>query len=72
MSQYQQLIRERLALMGRVGGGSPRLIEGWMRLQFGCLDGLDRQTFDDEIEIALACIAADPQGSERLADSYGL
>jgi len=72
MKGYQQLIRERLALMGRVGAASPRLIEGWLRLQYGCLDGLDRQTFDDEIVIALACIAVDPKGSEQLAQSYAL
>jgi len=73
MSHYQQTIRETMARLGRIGAADPRLIEAWMRLERGCLDGLGRQQFDDEVEIALQCIGAGPLAdSEALATSMGL
>lgn len=50
----------------------PRLIEAFMRLQYGTLDHLDRATFDAEVALAAACVDADPSGAEELARSYGL
>lgn len=73
MNHYQQLIREAMARTGRVGAADPRHIEAWMRLEHGCLDGLSRQQFTDEVTIALQCVAAGPLAdSEALAYSMGL
>jgi hypothetical protein len=70
---YEQLIREDLARIGRVGAADPRHIEAWMRLEHDTLDGLSPQQFMDEVETALACIEAGPLAdSERLARSLGL
>lgn len=72
-SYYTQAIREALARAGRVGAADPRHIEGWLRLEHGCLDGLSAGQFQSEVEIALQCIAAGPLAdSEALANSYGL
>ena len=73
MKGYQQMIRETMACTGRIGAADPRHVEGWMRLEHGCLDGLSRAQFATEVEIALACIAAGPIAhSESLAQSMGL
>ena len=72
MSAYRDLIRETMARLGRIGAADPRHVESWMRLEHDCLDGLGRQQFDDEVAIALQCIAADPKASDRLAESIGL
>lgn len=73
MSHYQQMIRESMASGGRIGAADPRHIEGWMRIEHGCLDGLSRSQFDAEVRIALGCIAAGPLAdSEALATSMGL
>ena len=73
MKGYQQLIRETMARLGRIGAADPRLIEAWMRLEHGCLDGLSASQFTSEVEIALQCIEAGPLAdSEALAQSYGL
>ncbi len=72
-NHYAQIIRETMARLGRIGAADPRHVEGWMRLEHGCLDGLGRQQFDDEVAIALQCIEAGPlANSESLAQSYGL
>lgn len=55
-----------------LGPVDPRLIEGWMRVQYSTLDHLDRATFDREVALAAACVNADGAGSEQLATSYGL
>lgn len=68
---YAELIAASLKRRGRPDV-HPALIEGWMRLQYGCLDHLDRRTFSREIKIALACHDDDPDVSERLARSEGL
>lgn len=73
MSSYQQLIREALAKLGHIDATDPRHVEGWMRLEHGCLDGLSRGQFISEIAFALDCIAAAPtSNSEQLAQSMGL
>jgi hypothetical protein len=73
MSTYQQMVRDSLARSGNIGAADPRHVEAWMRLEHGCLDGLSRQQFADEVIIALQCIAAGPLAdSEALAASLGL
>lgn len=59
--------RELIATMAR--GYDARLIEAWMRLQYGTLDHLSRTDFAREIAIAIACIDEDPKASRELADS---
>ena len=72
-SFYTQAIREALARAGRVGAADPRHVEGWMRLERGCLDSLSAGQFQREVEIALKCIEAGPLAdSESLAQSMGL
>jgi len=72
-SGYEQLIRETLAKIGRIGAADPRHVEGWMRLEHGCLDGLSAEQFQREVEVALQCIAAaSAQENESLAESFGL
>ena len=73
MSAYRELIREEMARAGRIGAADPRHVEGWMRLEHGCLDGLTRSQFTSEVKIALECIEAGPLAdSESLAQSMGL
>lgn len=51
----------------------PRLIEAWMRLERGTLDGLAPSQFRAEVEISVECIdAAGIPASETLAQSFGL
>jgi hypothetical protein len=71
MTGYTQQIRETLAKLGHIGV-NPRHVEGWMRLQHGCLDGLSTSQFRAEVKIALECIAAStPEQNESLAQSEG-
>lgn len=73
MRSYEEIIRETMAAIDRVGAADPRHVEGWMRLEHSCLDGLSRSQFTQEVKIALGCIAAGPvSASESLATSYGL
>ena len=73
MSSYQDLIREQMARLGRVGAADARHVEAWMRLEHGCLDGLSPAQFRAEVNVALRCIRACPLAdSESLARSYGL
>ena len=71
MESYQGRIRTIVATMGRLGT-KPHLVEGWMRLEHGCLDGLTDAQFRSEVASACECIDADPEASERLAESFGL
>lgn len=71
VSLYSRLIAESLRRQG-LAAVEPRLIEGWMRLECGTLDGLTHSQFDNEVSVAFACVQADGAGSERLARSYGL
>ncbi len=68
---YQQMIREECAKQGHVGM-NPKLIEAWMRLEHGCLDGLSNRQFADEVAIAIQLVKAEPEASAKLAKSYGL
>ena len=73
MSYYQQLIREAMPEIERLAAADPRHVEAWLRLEHGCLDGLSRQQFTEEVAIALQCVAAAPTAdSEALAASFGL
>jgi hypothetical protein len=73
VNMYQQMIREAMASAGRIGAADPRHVEGWMRIEHGCLDGLSRSQFNAEVRIALECITAGPLAdSEALATSMGL
>ncbi len=73
MNSYQRMIREALAMAGHIGAADPRHVEGWMRLEHGCLDGLSRGQFISEVTIALDCIATAPiANSEQLAQRMGL
>ncbi len=73
MSAYQQLIRETMARLGRIGAADPRHVEGYMRLEHSTLDGLSPRQFDDEVEIGIECVRADgTTNAEALAQSFGL
>ena len=73
VSYYESIIREALARAGRIGAADPRWIEGWLRLERGCLDALTADQFRQEIEIALECISASTSTqNEELARSFGL
>ena len=73
MTLYQQMIRETMAAVGRIGAADPRHVEAWMRVEHGCLDGLSASQFHSEVTIALDCAAAstEPQ-NDALAESFGL
>lgn len=72
-SFYTDAIRETMAKLGKVGAADPRHIEGWMRLEHGCLDGLSAARFRSEVAIALECIeASTAEENEALAISEGL
>jgi hypothetical protein len=69
---YQQMIREDLATLGRLGT-NPAHVEGWMRSEHSTLDGLSRAQFREEVEIAAQCVNdAGPGMSAALASSFGL
>ena len=73
VSFCQQAIREVLARTGHIGAADLRHVEGWMRLERGCLDGLSAGQLQKEVEVALQCIAASTTSeNERLAESFGL
>ncbi|MDP2361634.1 MAG: hypothetical protein Q8O14_12940 [bacterium] len=66
---HQQMIREELTRQGR-NGINPRWIEGWMRLELGCLDWLDKPRFRREVTIAAQCVdASTTHENETLAMS---
>jgi hypothetical protein len=70
---YTQMIRESMACAGHICAADRRQIEGWMRLEHGCLDSVSRARFTEEVIIALQCVAAGPTAdSEALATSFGL
>ena len=69
MSLYADIIREQLD--GREY--DPRHVEAYMRLQYGVLDHLDRETFNREVEICVDCIERDGTiNAEILAKTYNL
>ena len=48
------------------------MVEAWMRLDYGTLDGLDAQRFAVQARRGLMATRAAPQQSAELAKSYGL
>ena len=52
-------------------GHDCRQIEAFMRCEHGTLDRLSPAKFRAEVNLAIQCIMADPDGAERLAQSYG-
>lgn len=72
MSHYRARIQERLVVEGRTDL-DPRHVEGFMRLDWGTLDGLSEDVFADEVRISIACVdEGDPLQVEILARSFGL
>lgn len=70
---YQDMIKEILERKGHGGKYDPRHIEGYMRLEHGCLDGLYAIQFAAEVEISRQCIdAGGIEAAESLAKSFGL
>lgn len=63
---YQRLINEIDPDVDAIG------VEASMRLQYGTLDHLPRETFAQEIEIFKGCIAVDPTFGKRVAESMGM
>jgi pyrroloquinoline quinone (PQQ) biosynthesis protein C len=52
---------------------NPNHIEAWMRLKYGTLDHLSREEFQEEVQVAVECIAKwSDSDNETLARSYGL
>ena len=48
------------------------LVEGFLRVTYGTLDGLDRTTFRREGKKALSSVRSDRALAESVARSYGL
>ena len=72
-SIYQQMIRETMARMGKVGACDPRHVEGWMRLDNPTLDHLSASQFTKEVKLAMECVAAaQPEHSEDIAVMQGV
>ena len=70
---YQKKIREILALQGYIGKYNSRHIEGYMRLEHSCLDGLSKQAFINDVETCRQCVENDGIiNAESLAKSFGL
>jgi hypothetical protein len=63
---YQDLIRE------LVSDVNPAGVEAVMRLEYGTLDHLPRETFAAEAKIAAAMEREEPGALRQLAASYGL
>lgn len=69
---YQQMIREALANLGRVGAHHPHVLEAWMRVEHSTLDWMSPARFRREVAIAIDC--ADHSTSEvnaSVARSFG-
>jgi hypothetical protein len=66
MPLYQRIINEIDPTANARG------VEAVMRLQYGTLNHLPRETFASEIKLAKAMEAQEPGTLDRLADSYGL
>jgi hypothetical protein len=71
-TMYEQVIREEAAKAGLVGQVDPRHVEGWMRLEYGTLNHLPRETFAEYVQVTLECEKEAPGSSEQLAQSFGL
>jgi len=72
-AMYQKFINEELAKLGFIGKYDARHIEAFMRVEHGCLDGLDKATFLHEIRLCARCIdAVGSRAAETFAKTYGL
>ncbi|MDX6689756.1 MAG: hypothetical protein QOG15_1213 [Solirubrobacteraceae bacterium] len=61
------------AIMRLAPDEDPALIEAWMRLEYGTLEGIDRVRFAGAVQAATKrAQAAGIQASQRLARAYGL
>lgn len=70
---YQTLITTMMADAGTIEVADPRHIEAWMRIEHPTLDALGLPEFAAEIQMAIACVRAEPLAiSEELARSIGL
>ncbi len=67
MSFYQNLIAEIAP-----DGPNPAGVEASMRLQYGTLDHLSRETFEKEIQMAADCEADEPGFLQETAKGFGL
>lgn len=63
---YQKIINEIDATV------NARHVEASMRLQYGTLSHLPRETFAEEIALYRACEAEEPGYGEKLACSFGI
>ena len=68
---YAPVINEVLRAMKRTDI-KPELVEGYLRLDHGTLDGLSREQFRREMVGIVSMIDDDPAAAERNARSYGL
>ena len=68
MISYQQQIANLL----ECALADARLVESFMRLEYGTLDNLSPQKFKSEAKIGYACVQVDPEAAKELATSYGL
>jgi hypothetical protein len=65
---YRALIQE---LTGCTSEEAP-LVEGYLRMDYGTLDHLDRARFRAEAKRCLAEVRVDPRLAREVAQSYGL
>ena len=70
-SGYTPVINEVLRAMKRTDI-KPELVDGYLRLDHGTLDGLSMEQFRREIPSIVGTIDDDPEAAERNARSYGL
>ena len=68
---YAPVINEVLRAMKRTDI-KPELVDGYLRLDHGTLDGLSMEQFRREIPSIVGTIDDDPEAAERNARSYGL
>jgi hypothetical protein len=69
---YEQMIREELARLGRVGAHPPQVIEAWMRVEHDTLDWMSKDRFRREVAIAIECAdASTASENNAVARSFG-
>ncbi len=71
MNLYTQLCTEALKQVGRPDI-PPGHLEGYMRLQYGTLNHLPRETFIDEARDLVSCYDDNPELHALNAESFGL
>lgn len=69
---YQQMIREAMARLGRIGEQEPAIVEAWMRVEHGTLDALSAAQFQAEVAVSLDCAReCTPEQNREVARSFG-